>query len=105
MKKRFFSISLRFFLEIFADLEGKIFPDPRKSIGIQDMKILKKQAKKGRYSERSIQSAPSIVLMAPSVPYVMFLKILIASCSLNSSGDQSYDYFCVRSSFEVGNPS
>ena len=43
--------------------------------------------------------------MAPSVPYVMFLKILIASCSLNSSWDQSYDYFCWLSSFEVENPS
>ena len=57
--------------------------------------VCSNKQKKWRYSERSMQRAPSIVRMAPSVSYVMFLKILIAGCSLNSSWDQSYDYFCV----------
>ena len=46
LKKLFFFDLPQIFFENIPDLEGKFFPDPRKSIGILDMKILKKQAKK-----------------------------------------------------------
>ena len=99
-KTLFFSISLRFFsknLHAFFKVEGKIFPHQRIMIGGSPREgSVQIREKIKKYSERSIQSAPSIVLMAPSMSYGIFLKILVASCSPNSSWNQSYEYFCRR---------
>ena len=58
LKNLFFFDLPQKFLENISDLEGKIFPDPRKSIGIQDMKILKNKRKKNEDILRGASRVP-----------------------------------------------